>query len=113
MRALDQLYREADSLGNLGFNLGRMVRDIRSDRPDGYTSSVVKMTVANYRNMLEAALATANDVEAECLLICHQRESGNPVYNITQRLPSLVRLPVFRLSVALLRSEGDGEVFSH
>jgi hypothetical protein len=88
MRSLDQLYREADSLGNIGINLACMVRDIRSDKFDGYTTSVVKMTVANYRNMLEAALATANDVEAECLLICHQREAGNPVYDLSQRLPS-------------------------
>lgn len=83
MRTLDQLYREADSLGNLGFNLYRMVRDIRFDKPDEYTTAVVKMTVANYRNALEAALATVNDVEAECLLVCHQRERGKPLHDRT------------------------------
>lgn len=83
MRTHDQLYREADSLGNLGLNLARMVRAIRAEKPDDYTTAVVKMTVANYRNALEAALATVNDVEAECLLVCHQRERGKPLHDRT------------------------------
>lgn len=85
------IHRQRDSLHMMAGNLMNMLEACRSQikhRSSGYTTSVVRMTADTFRNALDAMQATVDEVETECLLICAQRESGNPVFDLTQRLPS-------------------------
>ena len=85
------LHRERDGLYQHAGNLMRMLEACRSQGRSGnsgYTTPVVRMTADSIRNALDAMQSTVDEVETECLLICAQRESGNPVFDLTQRFPS-------------------------
>ncbi len=85
------IHRQQDALRQHASNLARMLdlcRAMGRSGNSGFTQSVVSMTANSFRNALDAMQATVDEVETECLLICAQRESGNPVFDLTQRLPS-------------------------
>ena len=85
------IYRQQDALRQHASNLARMLELCRAKGRtgnSGFTQSVVRMTADSFRNCLDAMQATVDEVESECLIICHQREAGNSVYDLSQRLPS-------------------------
>lgn len=67
--------------------VARMIRGVR-DGEIGNTTATVTMHCNEAENALEAALADVRKAKSEARLVCYQREQHNPVFDLTQRLPS-------------------------
>lgn len=82
-----QLFIQRDMIhAHLG-NVIRMLNGVR-EGTGNFTTANVMMDCAQAENFLEAALAGVRKAKAEARLITYQREKTNPVYDLTQRLPS-------------------------